>query len=207
MNIELKNLRTYPRLSDETNAFNADVWIDGKKAGTAENDGKGGANLLYFADFKLLHAFEKWAKAQPPVDGLKMDADFYISLLVDRMEQDKQFARWCKTKTCFRLKGDEQDAWRTINRPYSASLKKLLAEKHGDQIEEILNDRFGGMMGDNAAETLRLKKLCKGKTVIHFKEDPAGEFRTVAKPFTAELKGRLVVKYPQIDEFVNERFA
>lgn len=46
MDVTLKNLRHNPRLSHETNAFTADIWIDGKKAGYAENAGHGGSTLI-----------------------------------------------------------------------------------------------------------------------------------------------------------------
>lgn len=47
MQIQLKKLEIYQRLSDETTAFAADVWIDGQKVGHAKNDGQGGATLVY----------------------------------------------------------------------------------------------------------------------------------------------------------------
>lgn len=46
MKIELKRLKVYPRMSDETLAFVADVWVDGKKVGTAKNDGHGGQTMV-----------------------------------------------------------------------------------------------------------------------------------------------------------------
>lgn len=47
MNIELKRFTTNARLSQETTAFAADVWVDGKKAGHAENDGHGGGTVVH----------------------------------------------------------------------------------------------------------------------------------------------------------------
>ena len=41
MNIELKNVKIYAGLSEETIAFNASVYIDGKKVGEAKNSGHG----------------------------------------------------------------------------------------------------------------------------------------------------------------------
>jgi hypothetical protein len=46
MQVELKRLQVFSRMSQETTAFVADVWIDGKKAGTAENDGHGGSTCM-----------------------------------------------------------------------------------------------------------------------------------------------------------------
>ena len=44
MEITLKNVKTYAGLSEETIAFNASVYIDGKKVGDAKNNGQGGSN-------------------------------------------------------------------------------------------------------------------------------------------------------------------
>jgi hypothetical protein len=44
--IQLKRFTTNARLSQETTAFAADVWVDDKKAGHTENDGHGGATIV-----------------------------------------------------------------------------------------------------------------------------------------------------------------
>ena len=92
MRLELRRFKHYPRLSEETVAFNADLYIDGKKSGSVKNDGHGGAN--FFSDFAAERKVEAWAKKQPPVPSLggplKLDADFAISLLVEAMQLDEE---------------------------------------------------------------------------------------------------------------------
>jgi len=39
MKVELKNVKFSEHMSEETNAFTADVYVDGKKCGYAKNDG------------------------------------------------------------------------------------------------------------------------------------------------------------------------
>jgi len=46
MNVELRRISHYARLSQETTAFAADIYLDGVKSGTAENDGHGGATMI-----------------------------------------------------------------------------------------------------------------------------------------------------------------
>jgi hypothetical protein len=46
LTITLKNVKHAEFASEETNCFSADVYIDGKKEGTAENDGHGGATFI-----------------------------------------------------------------------------------------------------------------------------------------------------------------
>lgn len=47
MLIELKRISYNERLSEETSAFSADVWVDGKKQGTCRNGGTGGPTMIY----------------------------------------------------------------------------------------------------------------------------------------------------------------
>lgn len=49
MQIELKKLAIYPRLSKETTAFNAVVYVDGANVGVAENSGHGGETMIHWA--------------------------------------------------------------------------------------------------------------------------------------------------------------
>jgi hypothetical protein len=54
MKIELKNVKHSKFASQETNCFEATIYIDGKKQGTADNNGHGGStsvhpNALYVA--------------------------------------------------------------------------------------------------------------------------------------------------------------
>jgi hypothetical protein len=68
--IELKRFTTNARLSQETTAFAADVWIDGKKAGYAENDGHGGATIvhLHFLDPSIRAKIDAHGKALVPAE-------------------------------------------------------------------------------------------------------------------------------------------
>lgn len=98
MNITLKKLKVYPRLSEETTAFNADVFIDGILRAYAQNTGKGGMTHLEPAmpnDRVWISKAEKWAKTLPSLpsehfaDGLPMSLDLYIDMLVQVYETYK----------------------------------------------------------------------------------------------------------------------
>ncbi|MHA2403822.1 MAG: hypothetical protein ACXADH_12575, partial [Candidatus Kariarchaeaceae archaeon] len=45
--ISLKNIRVHNDMSEETTCFSASVYVNGVKAGTAKNDGRGGCNMYY----------------------------------------------------------------------------------------------------------------------------------------------------------------
>lgn len=46
MKIELRNVKYAAFASEETSCFEASIWVDGKREGTARNEGKGGATWI-----------------------------------------------------------------------------------------------------------------------------------------------------------------
>ncbi len=69
MEIELKSIRFFERMSEETNAFRASLYIDGKPVGEAGNDGKGGPTWYRAAHpdyWPLIKNAEEYCKTLPP---------------------------------------------------------------------------------------------------------------------------------------------
>lgn len=64
MKIELKNIKHSEFASHETYCFMATIYIDGKKAGMAENDGRGGCTN--FHPYELEVKINEYAKTLPP---------------------------------------------------------------------------------------------------------------------------------------------
>lgn len=81
MKIELKNIKHHAALSEETNAFSASLYIDGKKAGTAENTGKGGQTLVRDtkATRELVKIAEEYCKTLPP-EKIKLGGRKYFEI-------------------------------------------------------------------------------------------------------------------------------
>lgn len=104
MNIELKNIKYSPTLSDDSNAFTANLYINGKKVCMVGDDGNGGEVFFRSVDPKytdLLKEAEKWCKAQPawmepnPVNPDKpyqgsMTLDLYICDLLENYLNAKE---------------------------------------------------------------------------------------------------------------------
>lgn len=68
MKIELKKISFSERMSEETNCFVADIYINGKKAGYCKNDGRGGCTEYHGntkADNVLIAKVEKYCKTLP----------------------------------------------------------------------------------------------------------------------------------------------
>lgn len=163
MNIELRKVKFHEHLSDETNCFEAELWVDGEKLADVLNRGQGGENEYrvvrdptYGQNNPKWAAFVKYCKAQPPHfyndgSGHKIPLPSNTELVVDDLLQkwltrdddrraQAQIKRWCKTQTVFRLKGDEKGRWRTVKAPYSERVKQYLTLKYGDKIESIANE-------------------------------------------------------------------
>lgn len=97
MIIELKRFTTNARLSQETTAFAADIWVDGKKAGSARNDGRGG-NTLVHLDPSIRAAVETHGKALVPTEykNFTSGAEWIVDQLVEaelQKKSDKAFAK------------------------------------------------------------------------------------------------------------------
>ncbi len=97
MNVELRRFTTNARLSQETTAFAADVWVDGKKVGHAQNDGHGGATMVHL-DPSVRAAVEAHGKALVPAEykSFTGGAEWVVNQLVEaelQKRSDKAFAK------------------------------------------------------------------------------------------------------------------
>ena len=132
--------------------FNADLYIDGKKAATVFDDAHGGCYSYTVVDADLFRQFKVHVESLPdepaswdPNIKIKPDLDSVVYCYVNKYLDEKQFRLWCKTKICFRVAGDKHGTWSTIAGAYTPDYGvKLRAqyERNGKHIEEILNERF-----------------------------------------------------------------
>lgn len=87
MQVELRAIKHHKSLSQETAAFTAELWVNGKLAGTVQNTGQGEGNYPRWIDEKLAPKVGKYMESLPPkatkYGGLSMTLDFYIALLVE----------------------------------------------------------------------------------------------------------------------------
>jgi len=69
------------------------------------------------------------------VDQAEVDA-------LAKKKAEQRMKRQCKTKTLFKLTGDEEGRYWTISRVYTPVLKTQLETKYGDKLVEIINERW-----------------------------------------------------------------
>ncbi|MDF2855104.1 MAG: hypothetical protein K0Q87_955 [Neobacillus sp.] len=144
MNIELKNVKHFPSLIQETEAFTASLYINGKHAGYAENTGHGGETNYYDKDTKgkeLIKQAEDFAKSFKKPNDPFINMAFeekIIDLLYDHL-QKKELEKFNKKLGKIT---DNGIAYGVPNHSYSYftfnhSMEKFLSRNDG--IEHIKN--------------------------------------------------------------------
>lgn len=111
MKLEIKNIRYFPTRSEETNNFTADIYVDGKKIGSADNDGQGGCTNYWVVKNELvgqLKAAEKYAESLPPIKStfgkdekefeIKSNLEWVIDFAVGDFIEKKEKAKFEKAK-------------------------------------------------------------------------------------------------------------
>lgn len=96
--VELKRIEFSERLSEETNAFAADLYINGKKVGYCKNDGHGGPtdyNGYTREDNQLIAEVENYCKTLPKAKSV--DFNFEYQPTLESMIDD-QFELWLKKR-------------------------------------------------------------------------------------------------------------
>ena len=98
MKVQLKRLQICANLSEETTAFTADVWIDGKKAGWAKNDGHGGATIVHVGDRAIHAALREHGAALVPAEykSFTPGDEWVVDRLVEEACVAKELARVAK---------------------------------------------------------------------------------------------------------------
>jgi hypothetical protein len=151
MKVELKSLKHSEFASRETNCFEATVWINGKRAFYAQNDGHGGADLYAplenqdRSEFTSLlndlinHclALPKWGSEFGGKDDMNVTPEILIGNIINEMLDAKKLKKSLKKKVLFiNENGIYQTGYRG-NRKVDQNLIDMVKEENPDSI--ILN--------------------------------------------------------------------
>ena len=150
MNIQVKNVKIYDGLSEETVAFNASIYVDGKKVGDAKNNGRGGANDIdvftkdgrwnrdLISDMELEAETHTWTYEG---ETYSHNLDSYIGKLVDDFEEQRNLKRMCRTKTLYRIpdKTYDEGEYHIMKHKYGEDVKTYLTKTYGDGVR-IINE-------------------------------------------------------------------
>ena len=164
MDVEIRGFKHHKALSRETEAFTGLLFVDGKKIAEVMNDGNGGStNISHIVNRKTnestredVWAFEEWCEKRQPVDGLAMNADFYIALMVQRMIRTRELLRLCKKNVVVRLEGEPDffdDTCESVSsykgeytRKRAIAIRMVHEREYVTYIIEIYNERFSQQM-------------------------------------------------------------
>jgi hypothetical protein len=118
--ITLKRFQHYPRMSQETEAFNADLAYEGVVIGSAENDGHGGCTFVHLNDKgRAIPALVEASRLSELDDNsLTNIVDELVGKTIHDKWVDKQRKKTEKelaTKVLFNRKGDKDGSFRTYN--------------------------------------------------------------------------------------------
>lgn len=165
MKIGLKNIKHYPKLSDDSEAFSANLYINGKFAAEVSDDGNGGeisVSPINEAGKVLVHDAEAFCKAMPPVEieslkgtedsTVNMDLELYIAELLGRHLDQKykeQFEKEIKKGTIdgvvYGIPG------KSYNRlPYKYPIEAILSWPNGAELlkNSIVKNILPHLQGD-----------------------------------------------------------
>lgn len=158
MKIELKNVKDFPDMSEETTAFVADIYVDGVKVAYAKNDGHGGCTDYNAHEGKreLLKQAEQYCISLPKKNYGTFSLDMNLEHLIDELlyeelknKDNKKFqnkqARLMETSILVGVPGAGSFGQYNYKRPL-ATIPKETLQKFVDNIkgklkegEQILN--------------------------------------------------------------------
>jgi len=151
MKVELKNLKHSEFASRETNCFEATVWLNGKRAFYARNDGHGGADLYAPLENQdrgeftsLLNdlinhclTLPKWGSEFGDADNMDVTPEILIGNLVNKMLDSKKLKKSLKKKVLFINENGIYQTGYGNKRPVDQNLIDMVKEENPDSI--ILN--------------------------------------------------------------------
>lgn len=146
MDLTLKNYKPTPSQSRGSDAYTADVYVDGNKAFHARNDGNGGSDMFtpFEGGRELLVKAESWAESLPDIDLYGTGAipsDLEVTLERVRLKADfasdlRKRANQSYKKVQFIIEGDVRSFTKSQYKegmplePYLDSLKSKKDHEH-----------------------------------------------------------------------------
>jgi hypothetical protein len=130
MNIELKNIKHSSFASHETNCYSASIYVDGKKAGTVDNQGYGGADNIHWNDSVFGQSVEDWAASQPNIKTeygeMTYDLELLFGQLVDQWLLSKELTRNLKKGLLVRDSDTKEGSWRIFTGALSQTIPQAM---------------------------------------------------------------------------------
>ena len=143
--IQLKNVKIAWNMSEETTAFTASLYINGKKAADVKNEGTGGDNHPRFTDRELEKEFCEFCTTLPyPGESFNMTYDSFIGVLLDEWIENDAWKKACRKGIVYTLTGHKDGEYMIWKVPYSPDMAKRVREQYSEtgNLKEIITERF-----------------------------------------------------------------
>lgn len=141
MEYTVKNVKSFQGM--EGYGFSCSLYRKGMKIGTVTDTASGGMIDFYLNEGEK-GVLDTYCSTLPVRKIKEMtiptDCDIFISGLVEKWEKLKQYTRWCKKQTIFRVDGDKKDEYRVISKFYDDKVKNHLEKKYKDKGLVIVNE-------------------------------------------------------------------
>ena len=145
MNVQLKNIKFSEAMSEETEAFTADFYINGKKVGYCKNTGQGGCTdyrPYNPEDWSVIREAEEYFKSLPKVHSERFNFDYQPTLelaigdcLDEWLKAKEQKKMERKMKTCVLVGKPSPDR---LNYGYY-NFKRPLSEFPTKQLQDAID--------------------------------------------------------------------
>jgi hypothetical protein len=163
MRIELKNIKFSEAMSEETSAFTANLYINGKKVGYCKNNGQGGCtdyNSNSPENRKIIAKAETYCKKLPKVKSFNMEYNQSLESVIDTLLEDWLKAKETKTferrmKTCILTGSPDEN--RTIYSYFN--FKKPLSSFKTSDLQGAVNRIKGKLKGNDIILNTNLSEL------------------------------------------------
>jgi hypothetical protein len=144
MKIELKNVKHFASMSEETECYNATLYIDGAKAGVVSNRGHGGPDDFH-GDRALFAQADEWCKANLPRWSMgdethETDLEMHCGELLNEHLAAKELRRALKSKVLTSRPGGTevyQSSWKGVK---AIEAKHIAAVRKAHPDDIILNE-------------------------------------------------------------------
>lgn len=147
---EVKNVKSFQ--GRDGLVFNLSLYYQGKRVAVVQNDGWGGENHYEWLDKSLEVPFAEFAKGFRWVvaeDKEKhgFDLVYNADMMIDDLIAIFDIKKACKRKTCYRVNGQNDDEYMSVNIAYFPGIRERLEAKHSAGIEIIFNEFFNHPAG------------------------------------------------------------
>jgi len=156
----VKNVKTFRGM--EGIGFNASLYRDGKRVATVDDSAHGGCYDWHWLDFKMPrvkitvknYKGKLRVRSVTPEEKIFVEhvhtvsdetfepEDGFVSELVNDYEIAKEYRTKCRTKTLIVLKGYKKGEYSACNAKYTPAFAAKIRETHGEDLVEIINERF-----------------------------------------------------------------